>query len=288
MRKRSKKSRKVGRDTAPHRSARVSTGQLAAVVRAQRLAVKVVLLLSTAIVLAGEAPAEPLDLSDARPRWIEVRFEISPADEPGSLDRRWSAPRLARLEPLGQAGRISIHIPATELEDQLRSTGTDPVGGSFSDFVWTLDPVTGHVQSAGFSGRVREEIRLGPFRTAVHVDIRVDMTTEAGAGYVPEQGVLGIRTNGFCTPGEHARHRAPCVAVEPVRFDPASGYVNAVGHLRAAHPLAEILTFSPLGEVEFRERLDAGTESALSGSSHGEALCSPAVDRSCSVDGGDT
>ncbi|GEM_PF-1479092 len=283
-----KESRKIGRDAALRRAARVPTGERAVVVRAQRLAVTIVLLLFTAIVLASDASAEPLDLSDARPRWIEVRFEVSPADEPGSLDRQWSAPRRARLEPLAQTGRIAIHIPATELEDQLRSTGSDPIGGSFSDFVWTLDPVTGHVRSAGFSGRVREEIRLGPFRTAANVDIQVEMNTEVGAGYVPEQGVLGIRTNRFCAPGERRRHRAPCVAVEPVRFDPASGYVNAVGHLRAAHPLAEIMAFSPLGEVEFLERPDGGTESAFSGSSHGEALCSRTVDRSCPVDGGDT
>lgn len=263
-----RRGRKIGRDAAIHRSARVRDDEVMAVRRAQRIAFAWGASLLAVVVLAGEASATPLDLGDLRARWIEVRFEVSPADEPGSLDRRWSAPRRARLEPIAGTGRVSIRVPARELETQLRSTGTDAVEGSFTDFVWTLDPVTGHVRSAGFAGRVHEHLRLGPIRTKAAIEIRVDMTTESGAGFVPSSGLLGIRTNRFCRP----EAGSGCVAVQPVRFDPRRGYVNAVGRVRAAHPLAEITAFSPLGEVEFRERGDGGTESAHSGPSRGEAL----------------
>ena len=34
----------------------------------------------------GSAPAEPMDLSNPTPRWVEVRLERSPRDAPGALD----------------------------------------------------------------------------------------------------------------------------------------------------------------------------------------------------------
>lgn len=281
-----RRGRRIGRDAALHRSARVREDEIPAIRRARRLVGVGVASLLTAALLAGDASAAPLDLSDLRARWIEVRFEVSPADEPGSLDRTWSVPRRARLEPIPGTGRVSIRVPARELEAQLRSTGTDAVEGSFTDFLWTLDPVTGHVRSAGFSGRVHEHLRLGPLRTRAAIDIRVDMDTENGAGFIPGAGLLGVRTHRFCRP--EPGEASGCVAVQPVRFDPRRGYVNAVGRVRAAHALAEVTAFSPLGEVEFRERGEGGTESARSGPSRREAVCSAAVDRSCPVDGGDT
>ena len=281
-----RRGRKIGRAAALRRSACLREEEIAVVGRARRIACGFVIGLLAIAFVASDATATPLDLSDLRARWIEVRFEISPADEPGSLDRMWSAPRRARLEPISGTRSVSIRVPAPELEAQLRSTGTDAVEGSFTDFVWTLDPVTGHVQSAGFAGRVHEHLRLGPIRTKAAIDIRVDMNTEAHAGFVPGAGLFGVRTNRFCRP--QARAGSGCVAVRPVRFDPVRGYVNAVGRVRAAHPLAEITAFSPLGEVEFREHAEGGTDSARSGPSLREAVCSSALDRSCPVDGGDT
>lgn len=226
--------------------------------------------------------AAPLDLADATPRWIEVRFEVSPAEEPGSLDLRWSVPRRARIEPVHENGPLRIRIPADQMEAQFRSTGSDPIEGTFSEFVWMIDPVTGHVLTADLSGLVRETIRLGPFSTATRVAIRVEMTTtEQAAGFVPGQGIFGIPTNPFCAP--HWSD-ADCVAVKPIRFDPTRGYVNAVGTVRAANPVAEIRAFSPLGEVEFRETSPSIVESAISGSSQAEALCSQVLDRPCPAD----
>lgn len=238
--------------------------------------------------------AAPLDLADPTPRWIEVRFEVSPAAEPGRLDHQWSAPRRARIEPVHGTGVLRIRIPAAQVEAQLRSTGSDPIQGTFSEFVWLIDPVTGHVLAADLSGSVRETIQFGPFTTAARVAIRVEMTTtDQAAGFVPGQGIFGIPTNPFCAPksiGDDAgdvRHaEGGCVAVKPIRFDPARGYVNAVGSVRAANAFAEIRAFSPLGEVQFLEAPPSIVESAVSGSSQAEALCSLSLDRPCSADPG--
>ena len=279
-----RRGRRIGRYAALHRAARDRDDEMPTIGRAWCLACIGGVGLLAAAMLAGDAAATPLDLSDLRPR-IEVRFEVSP--------RRARQPRpdlgcaaASAAEPIPGTGRVSIRVPAQELEAQLRSTGTDAVKGSFTDFLWTLDPVTGHVRSAGFSGRVHEHLRLGPIRTRAAIDIRVDMDTENVAGFVPSAGFLGIRTHRFCRPEPGGV--AGCIAVQPIRFDPRRGYVNAVGRVRAAHALAEVTAFSPLGEVEFRERGEVGTESARSGPSPREGVCSDRFDRPCPVDGGDT
>ncbi|MBJ22515.1 MAG: hypothetical protein CL933_24150 [Deltaproteobacteria bacterium] len=232
--------------------------------------------------LAQQAAARPLDLTDPSPRWIEVHFEVSPADEPGSLDQEWSAPRPGYLEPDPGSSPVAlrIRIPADQIESHLRSIGTDAIVGSFSEFVWTLDPETGHVLEAAMTGRVRERLRFGPIRASAQVEIRVEMTTSARAGFEPGHGIMGVNTNRFCVP-DHSR--AHCVGVDPVRFDPTRGYVNAVGSVSARTPLAEIRAFSPLGEVKFLERAAPETETVVSGTSQAKALCSEAFDDPCGV-----
>lgn len=236
--------------------------------------------------LAQLAAAVPLDLADPSPRWIEVRFEVSPADQPGRLDREWSEPRRAYLAPDPAGDAIQIRIPAAVIEAHLRSTGTDAIEGSFSEFVWTLEPASGRVLGADLSGRVREEIRLGPIRSSVQIEIEVEMTTEAGAGFEPGHGIMGVPTNRFCAPEPPDDG---CVGVTPVRFEPSRGYVNAVGSLRARSKIIEIRTFSPLGEVEFLELRPRATETVISGTSRSEALCSGPFSDPCRIDlGGDS
>ena len=229
---------------------------------------------------AQQGHAEPLDLTNVHPRRIEVRFETSPADEPGSLDQEWSNLRAAYLEPGSTQSQVQIRIPAAEVEEQLRSEGTDAIAGTFSDFVWTLDTATGHVLAAGLSGRVREPIRIGLIRSSAQVEIRVEMATtaEQSAGFEPDAALMGVRTNRFCAPESLD---PGCVGVAPIRFDPARGYVNAVGSLRAKSAFVEIRAFSPLGEVEFLEISRGGTESVVSGTSQTEALCSDAFTSPC-------
>lgn len=236
-----------------------------------------------ASLLVTAARAEPLDLSDPTPRWIEVRFEISPEDAPGRLDHAWSPARRAFLEPIVGQRAIRIRIPREELERQLRSNGTDPVDGSFSEFVWTLDPATGHVLAAELSGRVREVFSLGFLRSAAEIEIRVEMTTRAVAGYRPVHQILGQPLHAFCAGPEQARD---CTLVQPSLYDPHRGYVNAVGSLRAVSALAHIQTFSPLGEVVFSESADNEKhgESRVSGASPHDAVCSGPFGGSCRPD----
>lgn len=210
-----------------------------------------------ALTLAATARAEgapPLDLRDSTPRPIAVRFEVSPASRPGQLDAIWSRPRPAVLESTAQPDQIRIRIAAREIEAHLQSTGTDVVPDSFSDFVWTLDRESGEVISAEVDGRVREALAVGPFTTRIAVDIAVDMSTRAEAGFRTTRGALGRETHDYCAPGSAL---AGCTRVSPRRFDARRGYVNAVGSIRAAAPLAVVTAFSPLGEARFHELREA-------------------------------
>jgi len=232
--------------------------------------------------LAGRpAMADPLDLQDPTPRRIEVRFEVSPENEPGRLDAAWSMPRVAFLESDPGHSIVRIRIPTEEIEAHLRATGTEAISGSFSEFVWTLDSHTGHVVSAELTGRVRERISLGPIQTSTTIEIRVDMTTRDTVGFRPPKRLFGIQTNAFCRPSQQPSPPYPCVAVAPIRFDPESGYVNAVGSLVAAAAIAEIRTFSPLGEARFSERGPVGTETVVSGTSQKDAVCLEGFNGSC-------
>jgi hypothetical protein len=228
----------------------------------------------------GRVEAEPVDLADTTARWVEVRFEVSPQESPGRLDELWSATRRAYLEP-DPEHTIRIRVPAAEVEAQLRSTGMDPVAGTFSDFIWTFDALSGHVLRAELSGRVRETFGLGIFRSSGEVEIRVEMTTHAAAGFRPVHKILGQSTHPLC--GD-AGPEDDCTLVEPMRFDPVRGYVNAVGSLRAITPFARIRTFSPLGEAVFSEMDSNSAESVISGRSSHDAVCSGPINGSCRPD----
>lgn len=199
---------------------------------------------------SGSGRADPLDLANPTPRPIEVRFEVSPADQPGRLDAIWSPPRTARIEASDAADRLRIRIPAEEMEQHLRSTGTAVIPGTFSDFVWVLDRKSGEVLASRLEGRIHERIAVGPFATRVAVGIHVEMSTSGIGGFRTTRAPFGIETHAFCAPNEDGD---ACVAVESRRFDPRDGYVNAVGVIRAATPVAEVRAFSPLGEARFSE-----------------------------------
>lgn len=193
----------------------------------------------------------PLDLDDPSPRPIVVRFEISPADQPGRLDAQWSPPRHALLEPAAgdRPEQVRIRIPAREMEAHLRSTGTAVVEGSFSDFVWTLDRRSGEVLAAELAGRIEERVGLGLLSAQVSVEIRVEMSSDRSAGFRTGHQSFGKQTHDLCSPAEHR-----CIPVEGRPFDAERGYVNAVGAIRAFTPLIEVEAFSPLGEARFSER----------------------------------
>jgi len=261
-------------------------------------------LVSTAADRGVLAMERPLDLADATPRAVRVRFEVSSAEEPGRLDALWSVARRAWLEPLPEQSLVRIHVPSVEVEAQLRSTGTQPIDGSFSDFVWLIDPETGEVLEATLTGRVRESIRLGPIHTSALVRIDVEMSTARVAGFTPGRGLLGLRTNRVCQPDPRAEDDSDCVGVPAVPFDPTRGYLNAVGRVRAASTFATIEAFSPLGEIQLTESAPVGTDVIVTaptlpgairsanaasdgpsvGPSQVEALCSQSIGAACPAD----
>ncbi len=226
------------------------------------------------LLAAGSARTAPLDLEDSTPRPIEVRFEISPADQPGRLDSAWSAPRLGVLEPSLNPDQVRIRIPAQEMEDHLTSAGTSVIPGTFSDFVWTIDRVSGHVVHAELAGRIHERLAIGLLVTRIAVEIRVDMSTERQGGFRTSRGMFGIETHDFCNAPDTLER---CVPVETRRFDPTRGYVNAIGDIRAATPLAEVRAFSPLGEIRFSERAAEEIGSRTQTTREHDAVFSPAM-----------
>lgn len=231
------------------------------------------------LVWATSAAAQaPIDLMNPEHRRVEVRFEISPDEAPGQLDRHWSVARPAILERSSDHQVIQIRIPAAEIEQQFRSMGRDPVPESFSDFVWTLDRTTGHVLEAAFEGRVRSELALGFLTTRAEVAIRVEMNTRLPAGYKAGREVLGNRMHGFCNALDRSRE---CTLVTPRPYDASRGYVNAVGFLRASSAVTKIRTFSPLGEVVFTELADKDGTSIVSGPMPHDAVCSGALRGAC-------
>ena len=239
--------------------------------------------------LATTARAGAIDLTDPTPRWIRVHFEVSPADQPGRLDSSWSVPRRAYLERADSPDEVRIRVPAKTVEAQLLSTGTAVVPGTFSEFVWTLERRSGHVLAAELTGRVRERLSLGLIATSIVVDIRVEMTTREVVGFRSARGALGIETHDFCS---QSRPLAGCVFVAARQFDPARGYVNAVGRLDAATRMVEVHTFSPLGEVRFSERAADGRDEpngpavVSSPPPTADAVCSSELDRGCKADRG--
>ena len=74
------------------------------------------------------------------------------------------------------------------------------------------------------------------------------------------------------------------VEVTAVPFDRERGYVNAVGILRASAGLIEVHAFSPLGEVEFRERVTEPLQTIASEGASGDAICSSGLHGPCEPD----
>lgn len=201
-------------------------------------------------------PGEPMRLDDPRPRWVGVRFEVSPADRPDQLDRVYTPGIRAWLEPDAVPGRLRVSIPGADVERMLL-VGEDPVPGSFGSFVWVFDAASGHVVSAELRGTLIKTLDWGPFTSRVRTPIRVAMRTAAAAGFEPPRVVLGQRLHGFCE-----RAGSPdCTLVAGVRYDRSRGYVNAVGSLAVEFRGITLRTFSPLGEARFSELPASGRDS---------------------------
>jgi hypothetical protein len=195
---------------------------------------------------APRSAAVPLDLSDRATRPIRVRFEISPADRPGDRAQRFSAAIDGRAEPAA-LGYLRVVIPSEAVERYLLAD-QDPLPGSFSDFVWLLDTATGDVISAELSGVLRRQVNWGLVGARVEAQIEARMSTRTDAGFRSPVTLLGHRIFSYCGPDE-----SDCELVPAARFDPQTGYVNAVGEISARSSWLTTKSFSPLGEAIFEE-----------------------------------
>jgi len=201
-----------------------------------------------ALLGAQRATAEPVDLSNPESRWVQVRFEISPPDQPLRTKTSYSRDLPARLDGGADAGEIKITIDRELVERHLLS-GHEPVPGSFSDFVWRFEASSGHVRSATLTGTVVRRLEMGLSRWQVNAPIDVQMDTASPAGFDGVRNVFGLRFHRFCTPRASSR----CRSIEASRYDPETGYVNALGFVSARSTLVRIRSFSPLGEAIFSE-----------------------------------
>jgi hypothetical protein len=189
-----------------------------------------------------------MDLRDPEPRWVQVRFELSPPDRPGQTDTVYSPPFAAWLECGQRPGEVSVTVDGRIVEQHLLPDH-EPRPGSFSDFVWIFDAETGHVRSAKVSGAVRRRLRLGLASWKVTARIRVEMNTSSDAGFTQPANLLGQRVHRFCA----AADTSPCTLVPARTYDPITGYVNAVGAIGANSGPIRFESFSPLGEAIFSE-----------------------------------
>ncbi len=191
--------------------------------------------------------ADPLDLRNARPRAVSVAFEVSPRERPDALDAIYSEPLPAWLEPDSVEGQLRVRVPGTAMERLLADRG--PLPGSFSDYVWTFDARSGDVLAAGFQGRLHHPLVLGSFAMHVETQIDVRVGTRDAVGFRAPQTQLGQIIFDACEPDS-----VGCTRVDPVPLDPRTGYVNAVGTIRArVLDRFGAVTFAPIGEAIFSE-----------------------------------
>lgn len=191
--------------------------------------------------------AEPLNLRNPNPRQVMVQFEVSPVDRPGSLDASYTEFVPAWFQPTERPGEVRVIIAGSVVEESLFANH-NPKPGSFSDFVWIFDVLSGHVISAALSGSVITKVRWGFITAQTEARIQVRLTTLETLGFAPARELFGRFVFPSCGAGD-----AKCTLIDATCFDPASGYVNAVGETAARSRGLTTRIFSSLGEARFAE-----------------------------------
>jgi hypothetical protein len=209
------------------------------------------------------ASAEPMDLTDPQPRWVSVRFEVSPAQHPGQLDTIYSQEFPAWFAPDPMENRVRVSVNGRIVEQYLLAEYR-PVEGSFSDYIWVFEASSGHVVSATIVGKLIKTLDWGFFTSEVEASIRIQMATRSetgappAAGFTPPRSRLGHLLFQFCT----LTDGNDCTLVSAAPYDARSGYVNAVGPISARSTGFTTDAFSPLGEARFSEISAAPSVSA--------------------------
>jgi len=221
------------------------------------------LLIGLLLLLPQIGLAEPVDFLDPTPRWVEVAFEVSPRDKPMQTDTIYTPKIRARLEAGDHPGWMKVTVDRRDVEGVLL-VGDDPVAGSFSDFVWVFDAVTGEVISAVLSGTLIQEVDWGLFRSKVPTQIEADMATNRVGGVKKPRHWLGQQLFGYCSDADGER----CTLVDAIGYDATSGYVNAVGDMSVRFGELTLHTYSPLGEAVFSEAEPQNVTASAHADSH--------------------
>ncbi|RIL05337.1 MAG: hypothetical protein DCC71_10760 [Proteobacteria bacterium] len=201
-----------------------------------------------ALVIAPRgARAEPMDLDDARARWVGVRFENSPSDRPAQLATAYTDEIAAWLEPDG-ATRVRVTVAGRDVERSYFSRQRLRPG-SFSDYVWIFDRATGEVVSASLRGTLLREYDLGWVESEIETLFEAFMTTSAEAGFSGSKRMFGQLVFPHCDDRSDE-----CTLVPARRYDRSTGYVNAVGSIVGRALGFSARTFSAIGEAVFSER----------------------------------
>jgi hypothetical protein len=202
---------------------------------------------------ASLAHAAPLDLLDPRARAVLVRFENSPADAPERLAAKFTVDIPARFDWDAATGHATIRIAGRDVERDY--FGRQPLRpGSFSDYVWTFDPRTGHVISASLSGTFIRRYALGPIGKQVDTHFEARLSTLESAGFSGARRIFGQVVFPFC--GQRAEG---CRLVPPASYDARTGYVNAVGSIRGTALGMSADSFAAIGEAIFSEQAGSAT-----------------------------
>ena len=188
-----------------------------------------------------------MDLADSRARPIHVQFKLLEEDTPKGVDEIFSEPFLAQFRPANESGLFTVTLPGRVAEQLMASQKAEP--GSFSDFVWTFDAVTGEVVSAAVSGVLNQTLDFGFFRTKVDAQIEIRMNTLAPAGEGKPRKLLGHKISKYC----ESLANDECRLHDPVDYDSGTGLVEAVGSLSARTRVVTTRTFAPLGKAIFSE-----------------------------------
>ena len=215
-----------------------------------RLAVSMWLLGS--LLTAGAVRGDPMNLLDGRARAVTVRFENSPADAPERLATVYTVDMPARFEPDPDSGLVRVRVAGADVERDYFSR--QPLrSGSFSDYVWVFEPKSGEVVSASLSGVLVRRFDLGLFQKEIDTPFEATLTTRGSFGFETARHVFGQILFPLCEQASRG-----CTLVEPVRYDPRTGYVNAVGWIGGRALGISARTFAAIGEAIFSEQPDAG------------------------------
>jgi len=187
-----------------------------------------------------------MSLTDTNARPIFVQFKLLEIDTPKGVAEMFSEPFLAEHRAASQ-GRFTVTLPGDVVEKLLASRKAEP--GSFSEFVWTFDSLSGEVISAEVSGILNQTVDLGFFDIKIDAAIEIRMDTLVPAGEGKPRNLMGHRISKFCQPLDDK----DCQSVDPVDYDSATGRVKAVGSLFAKTSIVNTRTLAPLGMAIFSE-----------------------------------